>query len=499
MRNSRKVLFAAIGIMIGMTLLAGPAGAGSADIVTGQPFLSHSYSAKRSYDYNPSVIQSGTMQRFWWCGGGANPHHPGYTADNIYYAARDTRSGKFAQSPVSVFAEGTAGHWDDYLDCNPSVVGGNFAPFGDGRHYTLAMYYVANSIASGTNQIGVAFSNTGTSWRRWPYPVITRSNPHPGKGCYGVGSPSAYNIGRSGRVRLFYEDICNGGYTLYSAITPDGVNFAHPTTVTRSGLGYCNSVHQGAVPTDANMSYDPAHSDWYATMDLGCANGQRSGERGTIGFKLYKKHASSTGSLAAGSWQPIATVDTNSTGYEINSWPALRRDRYGNVALPNLEVLYTVANPLPPSNVSAAQGRTASAPQFWDISYSTIIMNQRNVTSLVRYRGATHDVTTGYANRAAFPVNEGSLGYLYEAPRSSTRALYNCQQAGTRDYFVSVDLRCEGQRIVGLEGYALTRSGKGELPLYRCVIDSKSGHFVSHDSKCEGHRTERLLGYAMAH
>ena len=486
---------AAISLIGALALPATPAGAASGDTVTGSPFLSHTYAGSSSYDYNPSIIQSGSTQKVWWCGGGANPYHSGYVADNIYYAARNASTGAFTQSPISVFNEGTAGAWDDNLDCNPSVIGGNFSPFGDGVHYTLAMYYVAVSFTYSVNQIGVAFSNDGMTWRRWGSPAISRSNP--GGSCYGLGSPSTYNIDGVGNIRIFYEDICNGGFTLLSATTTDGVHFSASDSVNQSNLGYCNSTAQGGVPTDANFAFEPTNGDWYATMDLGCSNGQRAAERGTIGFKIFKMHAGATDSLANGTWQTLQTVDTNATGYEINSWPAPVRDQFGNITLPDVSVWYSVSNPRPPANTTVAQAQASAGSSFWDISYSTLITNQGNETTLVRYQGSTHDVTTGYVNTSAFPVNEGSLGLLYESPRPSTVALYNCQVANTYDYFVSQDMLCEGQRIIGIEGYAPTTSGPNEYPLYRCVVPN-SGHFVSHDPNCEGKTTESLLGYALA-
>jgi len=64
------------------------------------------------------------------------------------------------------------------------------------------------------------------------------------------------------------------------------------------------------------------------------------------------------------------------------------------------------------------------------------------------------------------------------------------------DYFVSLDVNCEGQRALGKEGYGYSQavSGLNLVALYRCI--SQNGHFVSTDPKCEGQRTDELLGYA---
>ncbi len=492
---------------------AAPADASPADDVAAAPpatevalavggvLLDHDYNAGSSYDYNPSIIQSGNLLRFWWCGGGANPTHGGYTADNIYYAEWDASAAHFVTAPTSVFNEGAPGTWDDYLDCNPSVVAGNFAPFGDGAHYTLALYYVAIPTTTSVNRIGVAFSNDGQSWRRWPTPIITAPYADSAhcSNLYGIGSPSTYSIDGKGSVRLFFEDFCN--FELFSATSTDGVHFAAREAVSKAGLSYCNSTHAGGIPTDANLAFDPANHAWYATMDLGCDNFQRSGERGTVGFKLFRMQAGAIDSLANGQWQELATIDTNLTGYEINSWPAPTRDQFGNVDLSaghdTIQMFYSVSNPRAPTTSTASQYVASTDPTHWDIAWALWSNVSGAATSFERFQGSTHEITTGYADRSRFPVDEGSVGLLYQAPQGTlTTPLYNCQSNTNSDFFVSTDLLCEGQRIVGLQGYALTDQHGGDLPLYRCVT-SAGDRFVSHDPGCEGATMESLLGYAL--
>ena len=65
------------------------------------------------------------------------------------------------------------------------------------------------------------------------------------------------------------------------------------------------------------------------------------------------------------------------------------------------------------------------------------------------------------------------------------------------DYFVSLDIGCEGQRILGKNGYGYSQpvSGLKLVALYRC--STGQDHFVSKDPKCEGKTTDELLGYVV--
>jgi hypothetical protein len=65
------------------------------------------------------------------------------------------------------------------------------------------------------------------------------------------------------------------------------------------------------------------------------------------------------------------------------------------------------------------------------------------------------------------------------------------------DYFVSLDSGCEGQRVLGKNGYAYASpvAGLGLIEVYRC--STGQDHFVSKDPKCEGQKTEEVLGYVL--
>ena len=122
----------------------------------------------RDYNYSPSVIQSGSVQQFWWCSAAKNPNDSSQHADSILYESMDTLT-HTNYGPVAVLAE-TPGAWDEAYTCNPRVVRGLFQnPLGDGQTYSYAMYYVGTATIYGVNNsIGVAFSQDGIHWNKYP-------------------------------------------------------------------------------------------------------------------------------------------------------------------------------------------------------------------------------------------------------------------------------------------------------------------------------------------
>src|SRR6185437_2208552 len=119
------------------------------------------------------VIQTGNMRQIWWCGQAVNPADKSQDSDAILYESINLKT-NVTTTPVTVLAE-TPGAWDSVYTCNPKVIKGTFVnPLGDGKTYNYAMYYVATADKNGDqNSIGVAFSNDGIRWNKYPKPVIS--------------------------------------------------------------------------------------------------------------------------------------------------------------------------------------------------------------------------------------------------------------------------------------------------------------------------------------
>jgi hypothetical protein len=447
------------------------------------------------YNYSPSIIEQGNTRQFWWCSSGTNPQDPAQVSDAIYYASMNV-STKALSHPVLVLAE-SPGTWDAVYTCNPKVIGGVFNnPLNDGQTYTYAMYYVATSSLGGiNNSIGVAFSNDGIHWKKYPSPVIPTTGPDGYEG-YGVGQPALYNADHKSAIRMFYEDSYPSWHHV-AAVSSDGVHFTQQGTLTSAGL---DTDNPNALWGD--MSYDSQTQEWYAIFNRPWRPKDTTGgvtEYGQYGVEMYKIPASA---IVNGSspWQQLITVDTNSTGLESNFIAGFVRDMWGNVSMasyPTIRFYTSVSYPAPNWRASPAAAGDSGQQDNWIIYPMSWSPAQNGTLPLNRFfTGKVHEVTTGWVDPSGGFKLEELLGHL-EA-NSTDRAnvpWYGCK-AGTSNYFISLDVNCEGARILGKVGYGYGESGAGQqlIPLYRC--SSAVDHFVSKDPKCEGQKTDMLLGYA---
>jgi hypothetical protein len=444
------------------------------------------------WDYSPSVIQTGHVQQFWWCGEAPNPAKPSQDTDTILYESIDLVSGQQVGPDVAL-AE-TPGAWDSAYTCNPKAVQGKFSnPLGDGQTYTYALYYVGTSNVAGTaNGIGVAFSNDGLAWKKYPSPVIPTTNLNG----YGVAQPVPYNSDGQQAITLFYED--NSPEDVHrEAVSSDGVHFTTSGLLTTNGLNLV-STH----PTWADMAYNTADGYWYALYNAPSRATSTTGgimEYGQWGFQVYRI-AQSDLLVGKTGWQEMKTIDTNLTGYESNFLPGLLRDGYGNVyqdgsgtmqlfpSFSNVRVAWNT----PPT--TAAQDATLTS---WDINEIAWSPKDTTLYELKQYRNETASlVTTGLVDQTVFML-ESTLGRVYPAPQAgATVALYGCK-AGNMGQFVSLDSACEGQYVIGLNGYVYGQSPAGltTVAIYRCSTSNE--HFVSTDPACEGSHTDELLGYIL--
>jgi hypothetical protein len=466
-------------------------GSGCADLVSHPP--AGSYEGRPGiYDYSPSVIQTGDVQQFWWCGGGNNPNLPSQVSDTIQYATVNVKT-KQTSVPLTVLGE-SPGTWDSVYTCNPQVVEGVFDnPVGDGQTYTYAMYYVGTAHPGNINSIGVAFSNDGIRWKKYPDPVIlpnTNIN-------YGVGQPVPYNTDHKSAITLFYEDAntpcpnCSHIETTSS----DGIHFAVVGTLTTNGL-----------PPNlgwSNIAYDDAQGYWYAAFsDVTSRPQSATGgvkELGGVGLTLFRIPASSL-LTGATPWQQLQTFDTNWTGKEQNFIAGLLRDAYGNVNVgpyPVITLFTSISNPAPPWNASSIEAAESAAINRWDLG-EVEWDPSKSLLALNQYANSTAtETTTGWIDPNGGFALKSTLGYLYKSPQQgATVPFYGCKE-GTSGYFISTDESCGGNYLVGLQGYGYSQANQSisTVPLYSC--NSGGGLFVSNTSHCDGQAAGTLLGFAL--
>lgn len=446
------------------------------------------------YDYSPSVIESGNTIQVWWCGSAPNPNNTSQTSDTIQYSTIDPLSGKVSD-PQTVMGE-TPGAWDSAYTCNPQVTGGTFVnPLGDQQTYSYAMYYVGTALPSGfDNSIGVAFSNDGIHWKKYPHPVIGSATAVN----YGVGQPAPYNSDGKAGITLFYEDSNSASGPIHKeATSTDGIHFQTIGTLTTNGL-------KDARAGWGDMAYDAKTGYWYAAFNMPLrpqsATTGNTQERGQMGVTLYRIPA---GSLLTGAtpWQQLHSFDTNATGYESNFIAGFLRDQYGNVNVgpyPTIELLTSISNPVPAWNATPAQLSGSAQPAYWDVGVNSWTAGQPLLPLNLYQNASVHETTTGWIDPAGGFTLQSTVAHLYEAPQNGANlALYSCK-SGATNYFVSTSSNCAGQFIVGLEGYGYAQppSGIVTVPLYSCA--TSKDHFVSSDPKCGGHAAAgTLLGYGL--
>jgi hypothetical protein len=446
------------------------------------------------YNYSPSVIETGNTLQVWWCSYGINPSNPAQDTDEIFYESINTSTHE-SYGPVMVLAE-TPGAWDSVYTCNPKVIGGVFEnPLGDGQTYTYAMYYVATSNGL-NNNIGVAFSTDGINWKKYPQPVIlATSNTN-----YGVGQPALYNSDHKAGIYMLYEDYTPSVHHVL-AVSTDGLHFTVQGTLTSNGLDPDNPQASWG-----DMSYDSKAGEWYAVFNRPIRPASTTGgvqERGQYGVEVYKIPQDSL-LTGASPWRQLATMDTNMTGFESNFIAGFVRDSYGNLDVashPAIQLYTSVTYPQPAWEATPEEAGISANPGTW-ILMPMELAPEVNPIPIHRYfNGSVHEVTTGWIS----PIGEFSLqevlGHLYANPlHGATVPFYSCKR-NQKDYFVSRDIGCEGQRTLGKEGYGYSQSvsGLNLVALYRCSegVVPFEDHFVSKDPKCEGQTTDELLGYVL--
>jgi hypothetical protein len=448
-----------------------------------------------TYNYSPSVIQTGNIRQIWWCSQGVNPSDSKQDTDAIYFESINLSTHE-SFGPVLVLAE-TPGAWDSVYTCNPKVIGGVFEnPLGDGQTYSFAMYYVATANPGGVdNSIGVAFSNDGIVWKKYPRPVIMSTSPT----LYGVGQPSLYNADHKAAISMFYEDVSFSTIKHRSAVSTDGVHFTLQGTLTSNGLD-----PDDPQPIWGDMSYEPTEGAWYAVFCRPIRPPSTTGgilEHGQYGVELYKipQAALLTGTSP---WQQLVTIDTNSTGFESNFIAGLVHDSYGNIDLtadPNINMYVSTSYPQTAWDATPAEAGTSAAIQTWILVPVSWSPGATAAIPFNRYfNGTVHEVTTGWVDPGGGFQLQGVVGSLYQSPvHGATVPFYGCKATQT-DYFVSLDIGCEGQRALGKQGYGYSQpvSGLNLVAIYRC--STGFDHFISQDPKCEGQTTDELLGYVVA-
>ena len=179
---------------------------------------------------------------------------------------------------------------------------------------------------------------------------------------------------------------------------------------------------------------------------------------------------------------------------------SLLHDQYGNINIgsyPKLQLFVSTALPRPAWDASPKSAGESGNTIQWAIAVNSYKPNQ-NILALDRYVNAkTYEVTTGWVDPVKF-FFDTNLGHLFAVPQhGANQPFYGCKQDAV-GYFVSLDQACEGQRILGINGYGYAKkpAGMTTIALYSC-ISTQYGRFLSRDPACKGNGDGKLFAYAL--
>lgn len=327
------------------TLTAITAGSASAD-QTGYIFLS---TPQRTYNYVPSVTYgSDGIEKFWWCSG--------IPYDSIAYMAVNASSGQQTTAPTTALLPGPGETWDKNLVCDPSVIRGVWTnPIGNGVTYGYAMYYTGYSESVGISGVGVAFSNNGINWDKFPYPVLQNADSFP-KGAYGFGEQTVFSADGQQGVWMF---VVNSSITQHLDIVQlyyanDGLHFQ---------LQVPQLSTKGLIATsgDGNFS-EPMFVYSRSNGKLYLINTRTNDQPTAADMDLYSINWNE---MNSGTWQLLASLGSNSannpTGNAVNANAAIMTDEFGGYLFPGssfMQIVFSTGQYQPP-------GSTVYTSLYW--------------------------------------------------------------------------------------------------------------------------------------
>jgi hypothetical protein len=169
----------------------------------------------------------------------------------------------------------------------------------------------------------MAFGRDPTKWPDW-----------------GLGQPRALSTDSGATLLLFYK-LGTGEELVQSLSLADVGNpeFGRAAVVTAAGLPAPGTFHS------ADFAYDPSSDRVYATWDTGPMNTAPAGPnvQPDIAVGVLSRRELLSG---GGSWTLLGRFGANLTGQQYNHNSGMVRDSLGGLpSLPELDVLFTVADP----------------------------------------------------------------------------------------------------------------------------------------------------------
>lgn len=307
----------------------------------GEPKKVFGFSSHAQYSYCPTIMDNGDGTcHIWFCG---NPTNYKFV-DNVFHI--HAQDGVSYTSATSVL-QPTAGTWDSYHCCDPSVIKGEFKM--DGKSYTYAMFYLGIDTPDCLgNEVGVAFSNDpdATTWDKYPHALIDFPGEEHSK-FWGVGQPSAISLDKKGKVLLTYSRGYSGG----TSILYREIDMSNMSSIKMGDLKTVPMARGVACMRNADFAVDVENNKILTVIE-----GPASETYPTFISSFVTVHVADYDAFLAGTcqWTSLGTIGKGLSGFARNHNAGIRRDAYGYI--PNYKdftVYFTVSKATPdvsPSN-----------------------------------------------------------------------------------------------------------------------------------------------------
>ena len=234
--------------------------------------------------------------------------------------------------------------WDSMHVCDPSVIAGKFTY--KGRKYGYLMAYLGcTSTNNQENKLGLAVAEKpeGPFLRVGEAPFVDfKKDPSVSKFQWGVGQPSLVNMGKAGKVWLFYtRGDKTGTHTVveqWNLTSLDKPKRMSQTQLAETGL--TNLEGRQDFLNNADFVYDAKKKVFYAVSDCH-PNPKDAPEIISAKFRVtyfgFSKKAPAV-------WHKLVEIGAGETTFPRNHNAGIVRDEYGNLPSDGwISIYYTVA------------------------------------------------------------------------------------------------------------------------------------------------------------
>ncbi len=187
------------------------------------------------YDKDPCVLEEGGKTYLFYTTNENEFEEGDVLAMRI---GEKTAEGTITYGERNIILTPSANSWDSSRISNPSVIKGVF-PF-EGHTYSYLLAYQGTSkVKDKLYQIGFAFSDNLTDWKRAGKEPMIKYSSYAYGSSYGLGAPSLVSYDKAGKFYCFYtyaDSLITTTRVSYFSFGEGGIKTSEPSAVSSKGL-----------------------------------------------------------------------------------------------------------------------------------------------------------------------------------------------------------------------------------------------------------------------